>query len=225
MNRIDRLMGLLTVLQSRKHVSAEKLAEKFDVSPRTVYRDIKVLNEIGVPVNFEVNRGYFIAQGYFLPPLVFTVEEANALILLQTLAGRFAEKSVSKNSVSALNKIKTVVRSHDREAVEEIAAQMDIFGSANGHPETTWLTAIQQGIASKYCIKIGYTDTKGNHTVRDIEPVGLVFYTSQWHLIAWCDLRLGYRDFKVPMITSLFNTTIPFTKQHTFKIEDYIKFF
>lgn len=225
MNRIDRLLGLLTTLQSRKYVRAEKLAEKFDISLRTVYRDLKALNEIGVPVNFEGNRGYFIAQGYFLPPLLFTVEEANALLLLQTLAGRFADKSISKNSVSALNKIKTVMRSHDRDAVEEIAAQTAVYVPGNEQTEHAWLTAIQQGIARKYCLKIAYTDNKGVHTEREIEPVGLIFYTNQWHLIAWCDLRLGYRDFKVPMITALFNTTAPFTKQHTFKMEDYIKLF
>ncbi|MEQ9415647.1 MAG: HTH domain-containing protein, partial [Cyclobacteriaceae bacterium] len=67
MNRVDRLVGILTVLQSRKYSTAEKIAEKFDISVRTVYRDIKALGEIGIPVSFENNKGYFIVSGYFLP--------------------------------------------------------------------------------------------------------------------------------------------------------------
>ena len=80
MNRIDRLFGILTFLQSKKYVPAEKIADRFGISIRTVYRDIKALCEQGIPVSFEANRGYFIVQGYFIPPVSFTSEEANALL-------------------------------------------------------------------------------------------------------------------------------------------------
>ncbi len=83
MNRIDRLMGIMTLLQSKKYCAIGKLCDKFDISLRTAYRDIKALNEIGVPVNFENGKGYFISQGYFLPPLLLTIEEANALDLVK----------------------------------------------------------------------------------------------------------------------------------------------
>ena len=83
MNRIDRLFGILTYLQSKKYVTAEAIAEKFKMSVRTVYRDIKALNEQGIPVSFEQHRGYFIVQGYFLPPVSFSTEEANALLLME----------------------------------------------------------------------------------------------------------------------------------------------
>ena len=85
MNRIDRLMGITTVLQSKKYATAEHLAEKFDISVRTVYRDIKALGEIGIPISFEPNKGYFVVQGYFLPPVSLTSEEANALCLIESL--------------------------------------------------------------------------------------------------------------------------------------------
>ena len=85
MNRIDRLMSILWTLQYKKFITAEQLAVKYDLSIRTVYRDIKTLNEIGIPVILEPNKGYHIVPGYFLPPLLFSIEEANALLLLQSL--------------------------------------------------------------------------------------------------------------------------------------------
>src|SRR4051812_12069594 len=105
MNRIDRLMGILTVLQSRRFVTAEELARHFEISIRTVYRDIKALGEIGVPVGYENHRGYFIAQGYFLPPVSFTTEEARALLLMDTIAHRFVDQSAQRHYEGALNKI------------------------------------------------------------------------------------------------------------------------
>ncbi|MBO9730877.1 MAG: YafY family transcriptional regulator [Chitinophaga sp.] len=221
MNRIDRLMGLLTVLQSGKILSAGKLAEKFDISLRTIYRDINTLQEIGLPINTENDQGYSMPAEYTLPPLSFSSEEANALLLLQALASRITDRRAGKSSTAALHKIKTVIATYDHPRVE--AWPIATTATSHEQSEHTWLIAIQQGIARKCCLKIGYTDTKGNYTDREIEPVGLIFYTNQWHLVAWCDLRLGYRNFKVPMINTLANTSTPFTKQHNFKLEDYIK--
>lgn len=225
MNRIDRLMGLITVLQSKKYMLPEKLAEKFGMSVRTVYRDVKALNEIGVPVSFEPNKGYHIAQGFFLPPLLFTTEEANALILLQTLANRFTDQSIAKHSTSALNKIKAVLRSYDKDLADQMSTQVNIYVPEEEKATTAHLATLQQAIAQKHILHIKYSDNKGSHTERDIEPVGLVFYTYQWHLIAWCWLRNEYRDFKVKTVIRLTNTGKPFRKEHAFKAEDYLKLF
>src|SRR5437868_8761376 len=106
MNRIDRLFGILTLLQSKKYVTAEKIADKFGISVRTVYRDIKAMGEQGIPVSFEQNKGYFIVQGYFVPPVSFSCEEASALLLMESLVSGFADKSIQTHYSSALNKIK-----------------------------------------------------------------------------------------------------------------------
>src|SRR3954467_3697642 len=103
MNRIDRLFGILTLLQSRKYVPAEKIADKFDMSVRTVYRDIKALCEQGIPISFEQNKGYFIVQGYFLPPVSFTSEEANAFLLMEAMVAGSADKSIQIHYAAALN--------------------------------------------------------------------------------------------------------------------------
>ena len=84
MNRIDRLFAILTLLQSKKYVPAEKIADKFRIRVRTVYRDIKALGESGIPISFEQYKGYFVVQGYFLPPVSFSTEEANAFLLMES---------------------------------------------------------------------------------------------------------------------------------------------
>src|SRR5689334_4227563 len=97
MNRVDRLLGILTLLQSKKYVPAEKIADKFRISIRTVYRDIRAMCEQGIPVSFEQQRGYFLVQGYFLPPVAFTSEEANALLLMESLVYGFTDRSIHKH--------------------------------------------------------------------------------------------------------------------------------
>ena len=143
MNRIDRLMGIMTLLQSKKYCTAEKLSDKFEISIRTVYRDIKALSEIGIPVNFEIGKGYFIAQGYFLPPLSLTIQEANALILLNTLADKFTDNSIFKHSHNALTKIKAALRYADKEKADEISSQINVYITEDEKKQTAWLSAIQ----------------------------------------------------------------------------------
>src|ERR1044071_5148751 len=106
MNRIDRLFGILTLLQSKKYVTAEQIACRFEMSIRTVYRDIKALGESGIPVSFEPTKGYYIVQGYFLPPVSFSTEEANALMFMEAIAYGFSDKSIQTHYSNALTKVK-----------------------------------------------------------------------------------------------------------------------
>lgn len=225
MNRIDRLMGIMTLLQSKKYCSGELLSDKFSISIRTVYRDIKALSEIGIPVNFEAGKGYYIAQGYFLPPLLFTIEEANALVLLNTLADKFSDNSIIKHSHSALTKIKAVLRYSDKEKADELSAQVNVYVTADEKNQNAWLSSIQNAIMAKTVLKIEYQSNEGRQSKREIEPVGLVFYTNQWHLYAWCREKKAYRDFKVPMITQLLDTGKPHSVKKHHKLEDYVKVF
>ena len=97
MNRMDRLLGILTTLQSKKYLPAETIAAKYHISVRTVYRDIKALTELGIPVSFEAPKGYFVVQGYFLPPVSFSTEEANAMLLVEALVNGFTDQSIRKH--------------------------------------------------------------------------------------------------------------------------------
>jgi predicted DNA-binding transcriptional regulator YafY len=223
MNRIDRLLGILTLIQSKKFVPAEKIADKFHISIRTVYRDIKALVELGIPVSFENQKGYFVVQGYFLPPVSLTTEEANALLLSESLVYGFADRSIQTHYSSALNKVKAVLRSSQKEKLdildESIKMQM--------HPNLTlnfeYLSVLQNAIAAKTTIEIDYKNNKEEISKRQAEPIGLIFYAFSWHLIAWCQMRNDYRDFKVARILRLTNTGIPFKKTSHIDLNDYMK--
>jgi len=214
-------MGILTVLQSHKYLMAEKIADKFDISVRTVYRDIKALGEIGIPVSFEANKGYFIVKGYFLPPVSFSTEEANALVLIASLAERFADSATFKHTVHALEKIRAVLRSPDRERSERLTSRIKVLNPQQN--DNKYLSEIQDAISNNTILSITYTDAQKRVTQREVEPVGMIYYTDQWHLIAWCWQRHDYRDFIVRQINALKNTSAPFRKNDHITVEDHIR--
>lgn len=206
MNRIDRLHAILTHLQSKKLVTAQEIADRFNISLRTVYRDVKALDESGVPVIGEAGSGYTIMEGYRLPPVMFTQEEAAALLLGGKLAAHMTDSSVKKHFETALFKIKAVLRTTDKEQMDLLADHIEILRSRIPQEETPspHLTALQRAIADKRCINILYHSGYNEQTnERVIEPIGLCHYSGNWHLIGWCRLRNGYRDFRVGRIQRL----------------------
>lgn len=223
MNRVDRLFGILTMLQSKKYVSGEKISGRFGISIRTVYRDIRALEEIGIPVSFENNKGYFIVDGYFLPPVSFTSDEANALILLSSLASRFGDESVARNTENALEKIRTVLRSREKESASQLRDRIRVMNPGQYQKPVDYLADIQKGISNNTILYIEYTDLKKQKTTREVEPIGIIYYTDQWHLIAWCWLRNDYRDFIVRQIDMLHCTPKPFRKTDHITIDDHIR--
>ncbi|HZB12127.1 MAG TPA: HTH domain-containing protein, partial [Chryseolinea sp.] len=106
MNRIDRLTAILIQMQTKRVVKAEEIADRFEISLRTVYRDVKALMEAGVPIGSEAGKGYFIVDGYHLPPVMFTQEEGSAMLFAGKLVEKMTDKSIRKEFESALLKIK-----------------------------------------------------------------------------------------------------------------------
>ncbi len=223
MNRIDRLFGILTLLQSKKFVPAEKIAEKFKMSIRTVYRDIKALGEAGIPISFEQQKGYFVVQGYFLPPVSFTNEEANAFLLMETMAPAFADQSIMKHYSNGMNKVKAVLRGSQKEKIDTLADNIKLQIPDKYRPDFEYLSIIQQAISSQQIVEINYKNNKEEISKRQVEPIGLIFYAFSWHLIGWCHARNDYRDFKVPRILKLRNTNLPFTKTDHIELNSYMK--
>lgn len=223
MNRIDRLFGILTLLQSRKYVPAEKIAAKFDISIRTVYRDVKALCEQGIPVSFEQNKGYFVVRGYFLPPVSFTSEEANALVLMETMVRSFADKSIQTHYSTALNKMKAVMGYTQKERLEHLNDNIKLQVPNCMTNDFEYLSVLQNAIGEKYILKIDYRNNNGESSNRYVEPIGLVFYAFNWHLIAWCHLRKEYRDFRVSRIVRVEMTSRAFEHQEHISLNDYMK--
>ena len=223
MNRIDRLFGILTLLQSRKYVPAEKIAQQFNKSVRTVYRDIKALCEQGIPVSFEQNKGYFVVKDYFLAPVSFTTDEANAFLLMEALVSGFADKSIQTHYSSALNKVKSVLRHSQKEKLELLNDNIKLQVPAFINHDYEYLSPLQLAISSRIIIEIGYKNNNGEVSKRSMEPIGLIFYAFNWHLIAWCHNRKEYRDFRVSRIINIKCTDNPFTKTDHIDLNDYLK--
>ena len=203
MNRMDRLLSTVTVLQSRKYTSLQYLADLYEISERTIYRDLKSLGEIGIPIGFEPNRGYFLVDGYFLAPSSFTKEEANALLLVEPLAHKFTDDISGKFFQSAIGKVKATLKQPLKAQVDELQERIKIYTPPQETETNRYLMDIQQSITFHKQLKIKYINNQGIPSERIIEPIGLTYYGQGWHVIAWCWNRRAYRDFKTSRIQDL----------------------
>jgi len=225
MNRIDRLHAIATHLQSKKRVTAQEIADRFNISLRTVYRDVKALDESGVPVIGEAGSGYTIMEGYRLPPVMFTQEEAVSIMLGSKLAATFTDRSVQKQFESALFKIKAVLRTTDKDHVDNLNDHIAIFSGRRGQEEdsTQYLAVLQKAIVDKKVVSIRYEANYSDEiTERAVEPIGLCYYASAWHLIAWCRLRKGYRDFRINRMKALHIKDETFDSAHHPSLQTYL---
>jgi predicted DNA-binding transcriptional regulator YafY len=214
MNRIDRLTAILLQLQSRPIVPGREIAERFGISLRTVYRDIRALEDAGVPIGSEAGMGYFLAPGYHLPPVMFTDSEARALLMGGKLIEKFSDPAVNRNYACALDKIRAVMGDREKAQMDTLANHIEVLKvsprSREGFPGDL-LPAVQEVLGRRRVIRIEYTSGYRQETTRrDIEPLGLCFYGGNWHLMAFCRLRSDYRDFRVDRIRSLKTTDVVF---------------
>ncbi|HMR58816.1 MAG TPA: HTH domain-containing protein, partial [Cyclobacteriaceae bacterium] len=166
MNRIDRLTAILIHLQTKRVVKADEIAERFGMSLRTVYRDVKALMEAGVPIGSEAGKGYFIVDGFHLPPVMFTQDEANSMILAGKLVEKIADKSVREAFNAALYKIKSVLSDDYKDGVENLDSNIQIYfqGRANTNDHTFpdhFMTEIQRAVARKQILKLDYVNQAG----------------------------------------------------------------
>ncbi|HCW09029.1 MAG TPA: DNA-binding transcriptional regulator [Cytophagales bacterium] len=229
MNRIDRLVAILIHLQTKRVVKAEEIGKRFGMSLRTVYRDVKALMEAGVPVGSEAGKGYFIVDGFHLPPVMFTQDEANSMLLAGKLVDKMADKSVRAAFDSALHKIKAVLSDPEKDHLENLDSNIGVFlRSRYEHREQSdfpddFLTEIQRSIAQRNVLSLEYVNMDEALTNRLIEPIGIFYYSMAWHLIAWCRLRNEYRNFRADRIKSLKNTGEQFEKRSELSLQEYFK--
>lgn len=210
-------------MQSKKYVTAEKISDKFGISVRTVYRDVKALCEQGIPVSFEQHKGYFVVQGYFLPPVSFSTEEANALLLTESIVYGFTDRSIRTHYSTALNKVKAVMSTGAKEKLEHLNERIKMQVPQCINYNFEYLSVLQQAISAKTIIEIDYKNNKEEVSRRTTEPIGLIFYALNWHIIAWCHVRSDYRDFRVSRILTLKDTGRQFEKQDHMDLNTYMK--
>ena len=225
MNRIDRISAILIQLQSRRVVKAQDIADRFGISLRTVYRDVKTLEEAGIPLIGEAGVGYSIMDGYRLPPVMFTREEAAAFLTAEKLMEKLTDPLSDENYKSAMYKIRSVLRMADKDFLENMDGHIEVFQSRrvpDSKYDSNPLQLALKAIAQKNVLAIHYfASYSQQESKRSIEPVGVFYQDNFWHLIAWCRLRNDYRDFRLDRISDINLLDEHFTNVHP-NLKEYI---
>lgn len=227
MNRTDRLVAMVLYLQGRRVVRACELAEHFEVTERTVYRDISALSEAGVPIAGEAGVGYTLMKGYHLPPVMFTGEEASSLFVGGELVKQFTDPSLHVPMTTALDKLRAVLPRESQDHVDKLVRGTLVVGRGfgpNQDPATQpMLLPVQQGVVQRRVLRMTYRGNVRDETQRDVEPLGVVFYGGSWYLVAWCRLRTDLRHFRIDRIKRLELRSDRFEPRPDFNLAEHMR--
>jgi predicted DNA-binding transcriptional regulator YafY len=205
MSRTTRLFKLMDALRGhRRPVTAARLADDLSVSVRTVYRDIQTLIDLGAPLEGEAGVGYLLRAGFFLPPLMFGEEELEALVLGARWVTGQGDPALAQAAASALAKIATASPKDLRDKMADTGLWAPRMHKPAEHP--TGLRTIREAMRLEHKLSITYVDESGATTERVLWPVALAFFEGKRLLVAWCELRKGFRHFRPDRIAAL-NTT------------------
>lgn len=262
MNRFDRVTSILLLLQTRSVVTAGFLAEHFSVTERTIYRDIRTLENAGVPIGSEAGVGYFLEKGFRLPPVSFTLDEASSLLLGEKLLSASLDQNSHADYTQALNKVRAVLDVSGKDYLSSLDTDIEVLptgqyysldvarsvdggnndkknggsddtqNSSEGNPSNKskdlspgdqWLRECRGVLVRRQVVDISYAaGHRQDLTQRHIEPIGLFYYSLHWHLIAWCRLREGYRDFRLDRITRFAPVTEQFARHSRDTLQQYL---
>jgi predicted DNA-binding transcriptional regulator YafY len=220
LKRLSRLTAILLQLQTKHLSTATSLAEKFDVSVRTIYRDIRALAQAGVPVLTEDGKGYTLMDGYRIPPVMFSESQANALILAEQLVLMNKDQSFIKDYTEAIDKIKAVLRPYEKEKANLLAERTRFSENVNRERNSNIISQLQYALTNFYLIRIDYIDEQKITTTRNIEPFALISTTGNWLLIAWCRLRKEFRYFRLDRVRRMDVLTEKF-EQHQMTLQTF----
>lgn len=221
--RLSRLTAILTQLQTKRLLTASELASKFSVSNRTIYRDIKALEQAGVPILTEDGKGYALMDGYRIPPVMFTESEANALITAEQLILKNKDASFVKEYSEAINKIKSVLRNNTKEKANLLSNRIVFRQNTDNDRTSNYLSTLQLALTNFNLSKIKYYSIETNQTTdRIIEPFAIYSTQENWLLIAFCRLRKDFRAFRLDRIQSLNVLTDKF-EPHKITLQEYFE--
>lgn len=223
-SRLSRLIAILTQLQSKRVVTATEISKKFGVSIRTIYRDIKALEQAGVPILIQEGKGYTLMEGYRLPPIMFTESEANAFITAEKLVLLNKDTSLIKNYDEGIAKIKSILRYSAKEKVSLLSDRVAFWQNSDLNETSSLLSSIQIALTNFSVIKMEYYSPGNDQTTkRNIEPFALINNVGEnWYLIAWCRLREDFRLFRFDRITKIEITNEKFTP-HKMTLQEYLE--
>lgn len=199
-------------------MKAQELADRFQISLRTVYRDVHALQEAGVPLIGEAGTGYRLMDGYKLPPVLFTEDEASALLTALKLMQHMTDETSARHYNAALDKIRAVLRHAEKDHVAEIDNHVAVVAHptfVHKPPTELHLSKILKALSAGVAVRFSYTSIgKGENLQRTAEPVGIYRQGSHWYLVAYCCLRSDYRNFRTDRISGLQLTSEKAGRQH-----------
>lgn len=215
--RFDRIVSIFIHLQSKPIVTAQELADRFEVSLRTIYRDIRSLEQAGVPIYGEAGVGYAIVDGYKIPPTLFTREEALSFAAAEKIMQVYVDQELNDHFTSALFKMKAVLRSTQKEEVSGIAPSIVMRSDKTifNKKVPSVLATLFKSISLKQQVRLVYVNgTEKEATTRILEPIGVFYENSFWYFMAYCHLRESYRQFRSDRIQSIQLLDAVFTQEH-----------
>jgi predicted DNA-binding transcriptional regulator YafY len=201
MRRADRLFQIVQTIRGRRLTTAAHLAQRLAVSERTVYRDVADLQAQGVPIEGEAGVGYRLGKGFDLPPLMFTTEEAQALVAAVRVAQTWLDPALAAASADALSRVMSVLPSAARAAAESLLVIVPNFGLEPGTQRL--LQQLREAAQAKHLVHMTYRDAADKPTERTVRPLGVFYWGAVWTLGAWCETREAFRSFRVDRIETL----------------------
>lgn len=221
MRRADRLFQIVQLLRHRRLTTAAQLAERLEVSERTIYRDIADLGRSGVPIEGEAGVGYRMGKDFELPPLMFNVAEIQALVLGARMVESWADDELRGAVRAALDKIEAVLPEAERERVKTTA----LFSVSFHVPEECrrFMSMLRHATDERKVVRLEYQDRVGEASSRRVRPLGLYFWGRTWTLAAWCELRTAFRNFRLDRINSAETTDDTFEHESPVTLEDYVQ--
>lgn len=217
MNRTDRLLAIVLELQAKKQVRAEDLAATFEVTKRTIYRDMQALDESGVPIVSIPGQGYSLVEGYFLPPLTFSADEAIMLLLGADFVAQHFDAQYHDAAQSASHKIVVVLPEQLRQEVEYLENSIRFIAlNEPSRPQT--LQQLRRAIIQRRTVRFRY-HARDNESSREADPYALIHIGGAWMLVAYCHLRRDNRHFRLDRMEDVVVLDQRFTRPADFKIQ------
>ena len=227
--RTERLFATILLLQNKPQMTSRDLSEHFNVSRRTIFRDLRALSDSGVPLTYSEGGGYEILEGYQLPPLMLTAREAATLIVGTEFMKLQSDASLREDADAVALKIRSVLPREIGEYVDQLSDNtvLDPYWlqavQAEGGDSGKWYKLSESVASSRKVIMEYFVESREELTQRRVDPLGLVYYTDHWNLIGYDHLRDTIRNFRLDRIQELFVLTEKFERPDGFSLQKYLE--
>ncbi len=221
MRRADRLFQIIQFLRRHRVMTAASLAQELEISERTVYRDIRDLVRSGVPIEGEAGVGYMMRRGLDLPPLMFSEQEIEAMVLGARVVTSWGDAALAKAAGDALARVEAALP--DRLKLRLTGTRLYAPGFHVPQPVMASLASLRAGIDARQKAWMSYANAEGERTERTVRPLGLFFWGYIWTLTAWCELRDDFRSFRLDRIESLRMLDERFADEPARTLEDFFR--